>query len=432
MNNKFYFTTDVIKQNIELLSNIFRLAEHLQYPCFPSKFPQIEDIQAEFSRVLDFTDYADLLANGDSNMGIMQYGIHTSKSEFKSFNFDNNENKDFANCMFRYALLEFDGSNFAKLMSGLKLTEIPMDIIGHLKVIDKYNIPSMGLYNHPAFLVEYYKVLLGMRGFDYLDYSSVKVPFEDLIKLDELSEKQATKIKDFLFEKNCSSMDYSFNYLTDSYSTDLENLKLKFNININVCTAIISEFAVTHTKKIARKLGETYGYMLMQNMKFSIGIFAGRKNNFYNNAVKNFTYDVDNNDVFDTSHKHFNEYFISHYASLYLNALNELYRSKGHSDSKLDLSDLTLDIFGRIGSSIGTNYFKDLANKKLYVNFCDEKYTYESLQAQLNAMVFSELKGNKDFLSIALRQYIFTTYTSIQFFEPFGPIYTQFKNAIDQ
>jgi hypothetical protein len=44
--------------------------------------------------------------------------------------------------------------------------------------------------------------------------------------------------------------------------------------------------------------------MLMQNMKFSIGIFAGRKNNFYNNAVKNFTYDVDNNDVFDTSHKH--------------------------------------------------------------------------------------------------------------------------------
>jgi hypothetical protein len=29
-----------------------------------------------------------------------------------------------------------------------------------------------------------------MRGFDYLDYSSVKVPFEDLIKLDELTEKK--------------------------------------------------------------------------------------------------------------------------------------------------------------------------------------------------------------------------------------------------
>lgn len=432
MNNKFYFTTDVIKQNVELLSNIFRLAEHLQYPCFPSKLPQIEDIQAEFSRVLGFNDYSDLLENGDSSMGIMQYGTHTAKSEFQSFNFEEKENKDFANCMFRYALLEFDGSHFAKLMSGLKLTDIPMDIIAHLKTIDKYNIPSMGLYNHPSFLVEYYKVLLGMRGFDYLDYSSVKVPFEDLIKLEELTEKEIVKIKHILFEGNCTSTEYSSNYLTDSYSTDLENLKLKFNININVCTAIITEFAVTHTKKITQKIDETYGYMLMQNMKFSIGVFAGRKNNFYNNAVKNFTYDVDNNDVFDTSHKHFYEYFISHYASLYLNALNELYRSKGHSGSKLDLSDLTLDIFGRIGSSIGTNYFKDLANKKLCVNFSDEKYTYESLQAKLNAMVFNGLKSNKDFLSIALRQYIYTTYTTIQFFEKFWPIYTQFTDSIDQ
>ncbi|MEG0378492.1 MAG: hypothetical protein RR614_08440, partial [Eubacterium sp.] len=42
-----------------------------------------------------------------------------------------------------------------------------------------------------------------------------------------------------------------------------------------------TEFAVTHTKKITQKIDETYGYMLMQNMKFSIGVFAGRKNNFY-------------------------------------------------------------------------------------------------------------------------------------------------------
>lgn len=47
---------------------------------------------------------------------------HTQQNlSFQSFNFEEKENKDFANCMFRYALLEFDGSHFAKLMSGLKL-----------------------------------------------------------------------------------------------------------------------------------------------------------------------------------------------------------------------------------------------------------------------------------------------------------------------
>lgn len=52
---------------------------------FPFKVSQIEDIQAEFSRVLGFNDYSDLLENGDSSMGIMQYGTHTAKSEFPEF-----------------------------------------------------------------------------------------------------------------------------------------------------------------------------------------------------------------------------------------------------------------------------------------------------------------------------------------------------------
>ena len=340
-----------LNKNIDLLTSaldaIFRLAETIGYPYSNVRLPNIKNIESEF---LESTDQ-NVVPCFNSRIDLNNLSQHQF---FKGFEFQSDEPKEFSYAMALSVILE-PSSFVLEFFNSLALLPVNQNITKTLIRLDYVNNIDLGVYSHPLFLVEYYKVLIG------LNYPS---------RLPSSSPLPSLRHCDISLTPYC----VPFTIDLDDAHQDGEN----YSVMPDILNKIQHDLAIQHFNKIVMNKQHPLDRPLIAVMQKNLLCVNEPDHKLFNQYTKyvNNAYPLaapnpdDYNSILSTTDNMFEQFFVSFYAVQFLKAVeslaakfnkyphhatdgdfNHLNKNKPQPDSyKLHLTDLTLDAYGRVST----------------------------------------------------------------------------------
>lgn len=413
MNKSVKLNREKLIKKSDALSNLFDLAEKLGYPFTGVKLPEIHAVRAQFAKAAGFNNYNEILELGDMYQGPAITLGKDCDAAFSSFDFKGQADKEFANQMFEYILV--DQSPIVTMLNAILIRPVDHRITQALINIDNINNIEAALYVHPFFLIEYYKAALVFQQLDYIDENILR-----LHNFDYLKEEFYNTTYHYDHISSCFSPKYphpelQFNEFTFGTVTNPEFIQ--FNLKPEVSLSIIQYLGRNNIQKMSNLVPRHLTNIALVNLKH----FKPNKKNDYLRECLKYRNNVNNDDqVITFDHDLFDHYFLTYYALEFVKAVQMLHNEVKQEEAKLlDLSidDLTVDMFGRMTMSYGT---KDMTKFVFrYLHPRNKRLTYEQGMAKIHSKIIANNStgdNSSEFLSIQLVNYLNAIYSA---FKPF-------------